>query len=101
MRRMLGELKIGDFSERVGDVFRVVEPAAELELTLIEATDLSREDAPGPRRRPFSLIFRGPLRPLLVQRIWPLEHAALGRLEMFIVPIGPDEKGMRYEAVFN
>jgi hypothetical protein len=101
MRRMLEELKIGDFSGRVGEKFRVGEAGAAVELTLIEATDLSRADAPGPRRSPFSLVFRGPLAPVMPQRTYPIEHAALGRLEIFLVPIGPDGKGMRYEAVFN
>ena len=43
------------------------------------------------------LLFRGPSLPILPQRIYPLEHAALGRLELFIVPIGPGQ----YEAIFT
>jgi hypothetical protein len=39
------------------------------------------------------------------QAIYPLEHQALGRMEIFLVPIGPDprgkRKGMQYEAAFN
>jgi hypothetical protein len=37
----------------------------------------------------------------LPQRIYRLEHAALDPLEIFIVPIGPDAEGMRYQAVFT
>jgi hypothetical protein len=101
MRRMLESLKIEDFLERVGDEFRLEGPSGAVPLTLAEATDLSRPEAPGPRRSPFSLIFRGPLAPVMPQRTYALEHASLGRLEIFIVPIGPDASGMRYEAVFN
>ena len=101
MGRMLEELKIGDFLERVGESFRVTSDEAAIVLILVEATDLSRPDAPRPHRSPFSLIFRGPSTPSLRQRIWPLEHAALGRLDIFLVPIGSDASGMRYEAVFN
>ncbi|MEO8054403.1 MAG: hypothetical protein ABI768_04580 [Acidobacteriota bacterium] len=101
MRRMLENLKIGDFSGRVGDGFRVGEQGSAVEMTLIEVADLARPDAPGPRRSPFSLVFRGPMQPVLRQSTYALEHAALGRLEIFIVPIGPDASGMRYEAVFN
>ncbi len=101
MRRMLERLTLNDFFERVGEEFRVADRDAPVALVLVETTDLSRADAPGPRRSPFSLIFRGPFQPVLPQRIWPLEHAALGRLEVFLVPIGPDGAGMRYEAVFN
>jgi hypothetical protein len=35
------------------------------------------------------------------QGIYKLENEKLGALEIFLVPIGPDEKGMRYEAIFN
>jgi len=38
--------------------------------------------------------------PLLPQRIYPMEHAHLGVFELFLVPIGPDQHGMGYEAVF-
>lgn len=99
---MLEKLTIGDFKGRVGETFRIADAKGDIELVLSEATDLSpRTAAPGSRRAPFSLVFRGPAKPLLPQRTYPLENEALGRLEIFIVPIGPDEKGMRYEAVFN
>jgi hypothetical protein len=55
----------------------------------------------GALRAPFSLVFRGPLEPLLPQGIHRLEHDALGELDLFLVPIGPDEAGTRYEAVFG
>lgn len=101
MGRMLENLTYGDFADRVGETFRLEAPSGPLPLTLLEATSLARGENPGPRRSPFSLVFRGPFQPALPQRIWPLEHAALGRLEIFLVPIGPDGGGMRYEAVFN
>ncbi len=38
----------------------------------------------------------------LQQRIHALEHPQLGRLELFLVPVGPGPDGVpRYEAVFN
>ena len=100
MGRMLETLTFGDFSGRVGEEFRLGE-AGVAGLTLVEVTDLARPEAPGPRRSPFSLVFRGPMKPVLAQRTYALEHASLGRLEIFIVPIGPDASGMRYEAIFN
>ena len=60
-----------------------------------------RGGSPFGREQPFSLLFRGPLRPLLPQQITTLEHDTLGVLEIFIVPVGPDEYGQRYEAIFN
>ena len=59
-------------------------------------------DAEGKRvRRPFSLIYRGPLTPILPQQIYPVEHPELGTLELFLVPVGPEGGGMQYEAVFT
>jgi hypothetical protein len=66
------------------------------------ATLRSGERATTPSgREPFSIVFRGPLEPVLPQRIYRFEHEALGAFELFIVPIGTDESGMQYEAVFG
>jgi len=97
---MLDKLTREDFAPRAGERFRVEE--AGVDLVLAETVGLSaREGNQGPWREPFTLLFRGPKSPVLPQRIYSLEHEALGRLEIFLVPIGPDEDGMRYEAVFN
>ena len=47
------------------------------------------------------MLFRGPLAPVMPQRIYPLAHETLGSLELFIVPIGPRDGGMVYEAIFT
>ncbi len=97
---MLDRVTRDDFVPRIGEKFRVEE--AGVELVLSEAVDLSvRGGSPGKRRAPFSLLFRGPMQPVLPQRIWALANEATGGLEIFLVPIGPDADGMRYEAVFN
>lgn len=54
------------------------------------------------RQEGFTLTFRGPTRPPLPQRTYNLEHGTIGKLEMmFLVPVGEDENGRYYEAVFN
>jgi len=82
-----------------------VDASTRIDLELVEVTPLparpSRLGAPPPGRAPFSLVFLGPKAPLLPQRIYCFEHRTLGELDIFIVPIGPDEEGMLYEAVFN
>lgn len=73
-----------------------------LECELIEVSELGRAPdgtAPDDRRRSFSLVFRGPF--LLPQRIYTLEHEALGRLALFLVPIGAFQGYIHYQAVFN
>ena len=83
-----------------GEVFRIyVDESAHLEVQLISAQPYGerRDD----RRTPFSIVFRGPPEPVLPQRTYRLKHTYLGNFELFIVPIGPDDVGMRYEAVFS
>jgi hypothetical protein len=83
------------FSPFLGHRFRLtVDTARRLEVELIEATG-------PPEGRPFSLVFRGPRDVRLEQRTYPFEHEGIGAFPLFIVPIGIDEQGLRYEAVFN
>jgi hypothetical protein len=37
----------------------------------------------------------------LQQGMYELQHAHLGTLELFLVPVGQDHTGLYYEAVFN
>ena|SRR2546423_13136224 len=73
------------------------QPTATLEIELIEVSART----PTARQDRFSLLFRGPQAPLLEQGMYRMEHAALGALDLFIVPVGVDEIGIHYEAVFN
>ena len=49
----------------------------------------------------FSLYFRGPASKDLVQGTYRMEHGALGRFSLFLVPGAADSKGVVYEAVIN
>ena len=99
----LGQLRRG--TDLLGNTFRIEYGAeAALEVELIEATGLrSRPPRPGqpPRREPFSIVFRGPKTIVLPQRMYKISHEKFGPLDLFIVPIGPDDTGMCYEAVFT
>lgn len=96
---MIETLTSETFSGRVGETFRIhVSEKTAIEAVLAEVTERTAPaDAP---RTPFILLFRGPIDAVLPQRIYPVEHPALGRLEIFLVTVGPDAEGMRYEAVF-
>ncbi len=99
---MLQDLTSASFEAHRGTVFAIpVEGGGALELVLDSVRLL--EPHPGPRAQPFSVYFRGPRAPVLLQRIYQLDHPELGSLDLFLVPIGPDPKGggMNYEAVFN
>ena len=68
-----------------------------LELSQVLGTGLQG----GAQREQFSLHFRGPASPVLPQRIYGLQHATLGTLEIFLVPIRRDAAGIIYEAAFT
>ena len=55
----------------------------------------------GGNREAYSLLFCGPTQPIFPQGIYRINHAVLGELELFLVPIGPQADGMGYEAVFT
>jgi hypothetical protein len=102
--RVLDRVTVETFAPLVGQAFVLDDEAAgRLDLELMEAQThdpgAPAKDASG-MRAPFTLVFRGPTEPVLPQRIYPLEHEELGTLEIFIVPIGRDTAGTRYEAIF-
>ena len=99
---MLQKVTRAVFAEALGSTFKLSregEPA--LGLDLIEATDLKGRSSDPGRNDPFSLVFRGPKEPVLPQKIYQMDHDKIGKMDIFIVPIGPDDKGMLYQAVFN
>ncbi len=91
-----------DFEPRRSETFRMQAEAGAQDLVLIEVVRLAvATEAPGGRRGAFSLVFRSPLPGHVPQAIYTLEHPALGPLALFLVPIGPRDGGMCYEAIFN
>ena len=68
---------------------------------LIEVSENPRSRQSSDTRMPFTLVFRGPKGSYIPQQIVEVSHEQLGVLGIFLVPIGSDEHGMRYEAVFN
>ena len=101
----LEHLTIESFAGRVGERFRIrLPPTLTLDTTLVEARPLG----PAPKgltgrtkRAPFALLFRGPGEPLLPQRIYTVEHDAMGALDIFMVPVGRERDALLYEAIFN
>jgi hypothetical protein len=106
---MLEKLTIEEFSKHLNHKFKIQYETGEgeadiigsMEAELVEVSKLGERQADEDQRQSFSVIFRGPFEPELPQRVYSLEHEGLGKLDLFLVPIGPDEKGMLYQAVFT
>lgn len=96
---MLESFTCSTFAPLVGETFRLAAGGPDAGLVLIDATELAAP--PGPGRAPFSIVFRGPPGAVLPQATYGLRHGALGAFELFLVPIGADAEGVRYEAVFT
>lgn len=99
---MLENFTIETFSEHLGGTFNIrPDDTGQVDVELISATGLGGSTGEEMPRQPFSIVFRGPGDVLLPQRIYRMQHDKIGSFELFLVPIGPDEKGLRYEAVFT
>jgi hypothetical protein len=100
---MSDEWQLATFQDEIGTSYDVgIGPSTVHELTLVDARPLSGESSNSESKRdPFSLIFHGPLEPILPQGIYRFRRDAAESMEIFIVPIGPENKAMRYEAIFT
>lgn len=91
------------FAPHVGEVFTIVgESEAPIGLELTAANDLSHQfNQASPTRGQFSIHFRGPAEWILPQKTYRMEFEPIGTFDIFLVPIGRDDAGTRYEAVFT
>ena len=94
------ELVTGTFEPHVGTHFQsapsVAGDALELELASCVESPHARPDHPA-----FSLFFLAPGGEHLPQQIFTLNHRELGEFELFLVPVGPENGRMQYEAVID
>jgi hypothetical protein len=86
------------FTEHLNTTFRIhVDDTHSVDAVLVEAVDVGSTD----RQEQFSLVFRIPHSNPLPQLMYRMEHEHLGSLDLLIVPVGRDDQGLQYEAVFN
>lgn len=105
---MAVELVPETFADRVGERFEVIAAGGEerFEVVLLTCEPVGRASPEELReefgRLPFSLTFHSPRRDgFWPQQIFTLRHEELGEFTLFMVPLGPDEDGMQYEAVIS
>lgn len=95
---MTEQLHRQDFAAYLNTPFAVLDDdPAPCDLELIEVSEETRAW----RQETFSVLFRGPAEHFLPQRIYRLRHATLGEAEIFLAPVGQDDRGFHYQAVFN
>lgn len=98
MSNALATLTVEDFERHSGESFTLTAADRAIALKLASVERLGQALREGGA---FSLQFHAPAGPILRQAIYPLHHPALGTLELFIVPIKPENGVNRYEAVFT
>jgi hypothetical protein len=99
----LEDLDLSVFASLVNSTFFVRQESGDrVELVLAEAKPVHAAGARTvARTRCFSLVFQGPDRLFLPQKIHTFEHASIGRFALFIVPVGQKQGCVEYQAVFN
>jgi hypothetical protein len=99
------QLLFEQFAEQLNTAFSLRTGPRTSRLRLVEANRLpaTAADSEDARNERFCLLFRGPAHEPFAQNTYAIEHPRLGRLDIFIVPIGSTEGTPHcyYEAVFN
>ncbi|HVN01525.1 MAG TPA: hypothetical protein VMT68_15055 [Caulobacteraceae bacterium] len=94
-------LQFESFNPHLNSTFVLQLGESTIDLTLTEAAKTPVRVYPGMMREPFSLIFKSASPVVLPQRLYPFQHPAMGRLDIFIVPIAREPAGVVYQAVFS
>ncbi len=96
-----GELPgLARFSAHVGEKFDVVVPKGAGQLELVEARPLPAQGEAADEDG-FSLVFKAAIDCTIGQGSVALDHEKIGWNVMYLIPIGEDEEGQYFEAIFN
>lgn len=96
---MLDTLTIDQFKPHLGQIFHFIVDGERLPVKLTDAFPWGPSDIRP--RQPFSLIFHTIPQAVVPQAVYRVESEVMEPLEIFLTPLEPDERGMRYEAVFT
>lgn len=91
------DLSLNDFEDFVGEPYEIVFADGTFPIVLEKAEGLPRSMR---EAGAFRLEWRGPAEPILAQAIYRFQRGER-QFDMFIVPVGRDERGTLYEAIFN
>jgi hypothetical protein len=99
---MLDTITIDTFAPRLGEIFRIL--VEDRRGIVVKLTGVTRHGAGAPEggmRVPFTLAFHTLPDDVIPQGTYRVEHDEMPPMDLFVVPMEPDERGMRYEAVFG
>ena len=88
------------FSAHVGEKFDVLVPKGAWQLELVEAKPLPAQSG-ALEEEAFSLVFKAAIDCTIGQGSVALDHKKVGWNVMYLIPIGEDEEGRYFEAIFN
>jgi hypothetical protein len=97
----MAELTEQEFSKHLNSKFDVKRDDQQLQLELFEVKVYRPHEHEQPGMERFSAYFSGPSDHLLPQGVYSLSHEQMGDFDLFLVPLAADQRGCRYEAVFN
>jgi hypothetical protein len=95
---MSQRLEAEDFEQQLGQAVIFFNEAINFEARVSQVDRLKQHSSED--RQPFSVVFSANHPEAYAQNIYTIKHAEKGEQMIFLVPIGPDETGMCYEAVF-
>ena len=90
-----------DFSAHINQPFLLeLEslPPILLQLRAVQKLDNNEKTRPTYQQGPFAVVFNGPLRPILPQQVYSVQHPTMGQLQLLFTPIGPSGASMQYKA---
>lgn len=91
----LTDVRLEHFEPLIAQDFQLEN--SDVKLKLFEVKALKTRE--GAARTAFALLFSSPV--LAPQGTYALQHEALGKLEIFLVPIRQDGAGVHLEAIFS
>jgi uncharacterized protein DUF6916 len=90
------------FKQYLNTPFRLqVNAPKPIDLTLVGVESRPSDSTEEQGMERFSVYFSSPLEFLLPQSTYRLAHPEMGEFDVFLVAIGQDPDGYRYEAVYN
>ena len=91
-----------EFAKQVNTDFRVeLDESGHMDLKLVSVTPRKIEPTEQAGMERFSVVFAGPPDVFLQQRTYKMTHPEMGEFYVFLVAIGKEPDGFRYEAVYN